>query len=103
MIVGLNFKFPADFDEGTGLYVFQKENTPQFTGLYRIIQVESRLENGQFTQVLNMVRCNGQQQVSSSIRKTIEKDSIPIERIEKVYTGGEAGTAGSLGGETEIE
>ena len=50
-----------------------------------------------------MVRCNGQQQVSSSIRKTIEKDSIPIERIEKVYTGGEAGTAGSLGGETEIE
>lgn len=103
VIVGLNFKFPADFDEGTGLYVFQKENTPQFTGLYRIIQVESRLENGQFTQVLNMVRCNGQQQVTSSIRKIVERDNVHLERIEKVFTGGEAGTAGTLGAETEIE
>ena len=103
VIVGLNFKFPADFDEGTGLYVFQKENTPQFTGLYRIIKVESRFENGQFTQLLNMIRCNGQQQVTASLKKVLEENGITKEKVAKVYTGGEIGTAGSLGGETEIQ
>lgn len=64
VVVQLNFKFPSDFDENTGLYKFNTEATPQFTGLYRIVRVENRFENGQFTQNLTMARCNNQRRVT---------------------------------------
>lgn len=60
VIVKLNFRFPSDFNENTGLYQFNSETTPQFSGLYRIIRVESTMENGQFTQMLTMARCMNQ-------------------------------------------
>jgi len=66
VVVQLNFKFPSDFDENTGLYKFNTEATPQFSGLYRVIKVESNLQNGQFTQNLTMARCNNQQKVTAA-------------------------------------
>ena len=84
VIVKLNFKFPSDFDENQGLYNFNTEATPQFSGLYRVIRVESNLENGQFTQNLTMARCNNQRRVTSTLNwagankdktKSIEGDS----------------------------
>jgi len=50
-----------------------------------------------------MIRCNGQQQVTASLKKVLEENGITKEKVAKVYTGGEIGTAGSLGGETEIQ
>lgn len=84
VIVKLNFKFPSDFDENQGLYNFNTEATPQFSGLYRVIRVESNFENGQFTQNLTMARCNNQRRVTSTLNwagankdktKSIEGDS----------------------------
>ena len=67
VIIKLNFKFPSDFDENQGTYNFNTEAVPQFSGLYRVIRVESRFDNGQFTQNLTMARCLNQQKVSSTL------------------------------------
>ena len=75
-IVSLNFKFPTDFDEGTGLYEFTREDTPQFTGIYRVNRVVSVFENGQFTQNLEMTRFNNQTGSAKAERVVLnEKDS----------------------------
>jgi hypothetical protein len=54
--VKLNFKFPDDFNESQGLYNFNGEESPVFTGVYRVNGVLSVFENGQFTQTLTMNR-----------------------------------------------
>lgn len=59
-LVQLNFRFPTDLNENTGLYEFTSEATPQFTGLYRVNRVESIFEGGRFTQNLQMTRFNNQ-------------------------------------------
>ena len=59
-VVSIDFRFPNDFNEADGLYQFNKEDTPQFTGLYKVIRVISSFENGQFTQVLSLVRFENQ-------------------------------------------
>ena len=69
VVVQLDFKFPSDFDENEGLYKFNTEATPQFSGLYRVLRVESRLENGQFTQNLTMARCLNQQKVTKKLAR----------------------------------
>lgn len=75
VIVKVNFKFPSDFDENTGLYNFNVEATPQFSGIYRVVRVESNLEQGQFTQTLTMARCLNQQQVTSTLNWSGQKGS----------------------------
>ena len=69
VVVQLDFKFPSDFDENEGLYKFNTEATPQFSGLYRVLRVESRLENGQFTQNLTMARCLNQQKGTKKLAR----------------------------------
>jgi len=69
VVVQLDFKFPSDFDENEGLYKFNTEATPQFSGLYRVLRVESRLENGQFTQNLTMARCLNQQKATKKLAR----------------------------------
>ena len=59
-LIQLNFRFPTDINENTGLYEFKSEVTPQFTGLYRVNRVESIFEAGKFTQNLQMSRFNNQ-------------------------------------------
>ena len=58
--VKLNFVFPSDFDENKGLYTFSQGETPQFTGLYKVVGIRSVFDNGQFTQNLTMARYNNQ-------------------------------------------
>ena len=97
VIVKLNFRFPSDFNENTGLYQFNSETTPQFSGLYRIIRVESTMENGQFTQMLTMARCMNQKKVSATLSWAGEKsnDYNPVS-----FNGTSDGTAGDIAGET---
>ena len=96
VIVKLNFRFPSDFNENTGLYQFNSETTPQFSGLYRIIRVESTMENGQFTQMLTMARCMNQKKVSATLSWAGEKSNNdnPVS-----FNGTSDGTAGDIAGE----
>ena len=55
--VRLMFKTPTDVDESTGLIKFNSNyKTSIFSGLYKILQVTSDFKNGQFTQILNLIR-----------------------------------------------
>jgi hypothetical protein len=94
--VKLNFIFPDDFDEKTGLYNFNKGETPQFSGLYRVNSVQSVFENGQFTQILGMSRYMNQDNPSNVIlRETKQKGPAGADAQtggwdEAVNTGGDS-------------
>ena len=58
------------------MYEFTREDTPQFTGIYRVNRVVSVFENGQFTQNLEMTRFNNQTGSAKAERVVLnEKDS----------------------------
>jgi len=57
-VIKLNIKYPTDINENTGLL-----NTNQqvpFSGIYKVIKIESMFDNGKFTQVLHCLRYKGQ-------------------------------------------
>ena len=99
VVIKLNFRFPSDFDENEGLYKFNTEVTPQFSGLYRIIRVENMFENGQFTQLLTMARCMNQRKVSSTLNwsggKSQGEKTVP-------HYGNSDGTASDIAGEARL-
>lgn len=66
VVVQLNFRFPSDFDENTGLYNFSTDIHPMFSGLYRINGVLSVFDKGTFKQTLQMSRFNNQDPESSN-------------------------------------
>ena len=75
LYVYLNFKSPIDYDESTGLAIPQNNafSYSLFTGVYKVITVESRFRAGTFTQVLDLVRLpisdsNRQREIQSSYR-----------------------------------
>ena len=84
-IVGLDFRFPSDFNENQGLYEFTQQETAQFTGLYRITQTVSTFERGQFTQDLTMIRFENQNNPTPIIIKT---QSTTTEKTEAQIKGG---------------
>lgn len=59
-LVTLNFRFPTDIDPNKGTMNFQNLENVQFSGLYKVTQVESVFDKGTFTQNLLMVRFNNQ-------------------------------------------
>jgi hypothetical protein len=55
----VTFKTPTDFNDTTGMYNLNGANkfhTSEFSGYYRVIQVDSEFKGGKFTQTLNMIR-----------------------------------------------
>jgi hypothetical protein len=52
----LTFRTPVDIDESTGLMSFSKYRTSVFSGIYRVLTVQSEFARGQFTQTLNLIR-----------------------------------------------
>lgn len=55
------FRTPLDIDNGTGNYNFGSEKIlTQFSGIFRVLSVESRFSKGLFTQTLDCVRRPGQ-------------------------------------------
>ncbi len=58
--ITLDFRFPTDINEKKGVMDFQNLENIQFSGLYKVVQVESVFDRGKFTQVLDMVRYNNQ-------------------------------------------
>jgi hypothetical protein len=62
VFVVVNFRNPIDLDPNRGLYDFgsQAKVVPGFSGLYRVLQVESTIERNVFTQQLKLVRMMNQ-------------------------------------------
>lgn len=53
----VTFKTPTDFDQNTGLLTYYgSEQTAAFSGLYRVLKVDSEFRQGRFTQSLELVR-----------------------------------------------
>ena len=59
-IIMLNFRMPTDFNDQTGVYELQADQSAEFSGLYRVVQVEHNFTDGKYTNVLNLVRFNNQ-------------------------------------------
>jgi len=59
--VKLVFRTPVDVDESNGLMRFNDNyRTSLFTGIYKVLTVQSEFKNGQFTQNLNLIRLPNQ-------------------------------------------
>lgn len=59
-IIMLNFRMPTDFNDQTGVYELQADQSAEFSGLYRVVQVEHIFTDGKYTNVLNLTRFNNQ-------------------------------------------
>jgi hypothetical protein len=59
--INLNFRTPIDINQTTGLYDFTSTSISQFSGIYKVLTVDSTFQRGKFTQVLKMVRLKGQE------------------------------------------
>ncbi len=59
-IIMLKFRMPTDFNDQTGVYELQSDQSAEFSGLYRVIQVEHNFTDGKYTNVLQLVRFNNQ-------------------------------------------
>ena len=59
-IIMLNFKMPTDINTKKGTYEISKAQQANFSGLYRVVVVENNFVNGQYTNVLTLVRFNNQ-------------------------------------------
>ena len=98
-LIQLNFKRPPDDldDRYTGAYEhhygsykkYGEENT--FSGIYQVVKVDSKFNNGQFLQTLHCVRLNQQQ--SSGVGAVIEQ------HISKNYNSDNSKPTTVLGGE----
>ncbi len=65
-IIMLNFRMPTDFNDQTGVYELQTNQSAEFSGLYRVVQVEHNFVDGKYTNVLNLTRFNNQGVIISS-------------------------------------
>ena len=59
-IIMLNFRMPTDLNDQTGVYELQTDQSAEFSGLYRVVQVEHNFVDGKYTNVLNLTRFNNQ-------------------------------------------
>ena len=55
------FRAPTDIDQDTGLMDSSSYPDTVFSGIYRVLRVESLFERGQFTQTLDSIRLFGQE------------------------------------------
>jgi hypothetical protein len=64
-IINLRYRLPDDIDEREGTMFSGKNKYRQenlfFNGVYQVVKVDSRFDNGQFLQTLTCVRLNNQQ------------------------------------------
>jgi hypothetical protein len=63
----VNFRTPTDINQASGLYDFTNTAyVPQFSGLYKVLTIQSNFNRGKFTQTLSMIRLPKQDIKSSS-------------------------------------
>ena len=95
----MHFRYPTDFDEVSGNYKFKSQEEIQFSGLYKVSRVESTFDNGQFTQILTMVRMNNQKGDKKSAKPLINKEKINYQDAKpKAYNVSDIDAAGRIRG-----
>ena len=69
-LINLRYRLPADIDEKRGTMFSDLKKTRDenlfFNGVYQVVKVDSKFNQGQFTQTLTCVRMNNQQGVGTA-------------------------------------
>ena len=90
--INLRYRLPDDIDENEGTMFsgkqkFRDENL-FFSGVYQVVKVDSKMDNGQFLQTLTCVRMNNQSGeglpvalVNAQIRGTTKLEALNKENI----------------------
>ena len=82
-ITNLTFKVPQDFNDKTGVYEMSNAQQAVFSGLYKVTQVQHSFTDGQFTQMLTMVRFNNQDsKVTSTSNQKITKRNGVVTNVK---------------------
>ena len=81
-VVLLNFRMPTDIDDNAGVYEMRSDQSAEFSGLYRVTQVEHDFDGGNYTNVLTMIRFNNQGIEISNPQTSIALDNKLITRAE---------------------
>jgi len=95
----LKFRTPIDYNESTGLMVFQEDiitDLQNFGGLYQVLEVLHKFNNGRFTQELKMLRVRNQNLEGAANERLISQQGTTTE-LGRVNEG-TAGVAGTPGG-----
>jgi hypothetical protein len=89
VFVVVNFRNPIDLNPNAGLYDFgsQAKAVPGFSGLYRVIQVESSIERNVFTQQLKLIRMMNQDGKDSENRSNVSVYTPPKTANDAVAAG----------------
>ena len=100
-VVLLNFRMPTDINNNTGVYEMRSDQSAEFSGLYRVTQVEHDFDGGIYRNVLTMVRFNNQGIEISNPQTSIALDnkiitSAEFKEIAKSITGREQGLIDNL-------
>ena len=70
-LINLRYRLPADIDEKRGTMFSDEGKTRDenlfFNGVYQVVKVDSKFNQGQFTQTLTCVRMNNQQGQGSDV------------------------------------
>jgi len=85
-IIQLNFRMPDDINTDTGLSFEanrSREENIVFNGIYQLTKVDSRIDNGQFTQTLNLVRLNNQKGDRKTFKNFEFRDGKIVEQKNK--------------------
>jgi hypothetical protein len=103
----VRFKSPTDIDQPSGLYKKDTDSTGMFSGLYKVITVQSVFKDGQFTQTLKGFRVPNQQSdptldEGSRITSDTKTDASPKENKDNLdpynangYNGANGESVGS--------
>ena len=92
-VVMLNFRMPTDINDQTGVYDMRSDQSAEFSGLYRVVQVEHNFESGRYTNLLTMTRFNNQgvdisdPQTSISVGNKLISTSEFKDLAEKLRSG----------------
>lgn len=90
VLVTVNFRTPVDLNTKTGFYNFgNSQPVQQFSGLFRVLQVESSFVRGKFTQTLSLVRIVGQDNPNApegkpALVKVAQPDQETDEKVDEV-------------------
>ncbi len=93
-IVSLDYRMPTDINDKEGKMFTQKslESNLFFSGGYQVVKVDSSMNQGQFTQILTMVRLNNQDgdgQTPLELKKAAQgglDEILSEENLKKYYS-----------------
>lgn len=93
-VININFRFPDDPMEKQGVY-FDSRPTSKlfFNGLYHLIKVDNKFEQGRFTQILTLARLLNQDgKQTKSVNNAVEQDKGVYVNVPKHITDNESFT-----------